>query len=63
MEWQSRCALHRSAQHNNHSEPDGSAQNWLGYLRVGSISPGEDHSAMNFRIALKADAGSVNFAH
>ena len=26
MEWQSRCALHRSAQHNNHSEPGGSAQ-------------------------------------
>jgi hypothetical protein len=24
---------------------------------------GEDHSAMNFRIALKADAASVNFAH
>jgi hypothetical protein len=23
----------------------------------------EDHSAMNFRIALKADAASVNFAH
>jgi hypothetical protein len=23
---------------------------------------GEDHSAMNFRIALKADAASVNFA-
>ena len=24
---------------------------------------GEDHSAMNFRIAPKADAASVNFAH
>ena len=24
---------------------------------------GEDHSAMNFRIALNADAASVNFAH
>jgi hypothetical protein len=23
----------------------------------------EDHSAMNFRIALKADAASVNIAH
>jgi hypothetical protein len=24
---------------------------------------GKDHSAMNFRIALKADVASVNFAH
>jgi hypothetical protein len=33
---QSLCALHRSAQHNNHDELDGSAQNWSGYVRVGA---------------------------
>jgi hypothetical protein len=31
---------------------------WVNLSRTG-----EDHSAMNFRIALKADAASVNFAH
>jgi len=31
--------------------------------RVNLDRTGEDHSAMNFRIALEAHAASVNFAH